>query len=267
MTDEAQLPTVMIVDDVRFLRELAALFLGRTSHVVACASGAEALEAASREAPGVIVSDYRMPEMSGVELCRTIRRDPLLAGTPFIMLVSDLSGAERGQAVRGGADDVLSKPLSRLDLIDSVRRLLRSASERSMPRVEIEVPISVAGLVDQHIEPSVEPRGTAHQIEKGVVRNLSRGGMFVETDCDLSDHQEVTLQFRLPDSSEVLTPSAQVVWERRERTGRDGLATRPGFGLRFLEIDGATSDRVGDYVYERTGSAPTDHSHRAAGGA
>jgi len=242
-------PTVLVVDDVPYMLELASLFLGRTSSVITAQSGEEALAIAREQRPSVIVSDRRMPGMDGVAFCRAVARDPALASVPFVMLVSDDTGVERGLAVRAGAADVLAKPLSRIALVDSVSRLCRKEHESSMPRIELDVPISV---ITAHAEEG--DRQAPRCTEKGIVRNLSRGGLFVETESELPTHGEVDLRFRLPDSADLLAPSAQVIWRRRplpvsEQSCEDDALS--GFGLRFLEVDGATLRRLDDFVYER----------------
>lgn len=241
-------PTVLIVDDVPYMLELASLFLARISSVVAARSGEEALELARACRPDVVVCDRRMPGMDGIELCRVFARERDLALVPFVMLIADDTGVERGQAIRAGAADVLSKPLSRVALIDTVRRLSRPRSDRSQPRIALDVPVSVCCAEGQG--QAREPR-----FEKGMVRNLSRGGLFVEMRCDLAMRAEVDLSFRLPDSPHWLAPTAEVVWCRRERARSDARDTRlssAGFGLRFLEIDASTSRQLEDYVFERT---------------
>lgn len=240
------LPTVLLVDDVTYLRDLASSFLARTSRVLTAGDGAEALAVARADRPDLIVSDMRMPGMNGVELCKTLARERALAGVPFIMLVSDATGVERGRAIRAGATDVLSKPLSRQSLLESVRRLLRHAPQRSLPRIATDLPVGVSAVSEMGDE-------RERTIEKGVVRNLSRGGVFLETDCALARQAEVRLHFRLPGSPDLLMPSAQVVWGRRARPDApDPAMLAAGFGLRFLEIDDAACRIVDDFVYERT---------------
>ena len=116
--------TVLVVDDVPYLLELASLFLQRTARVVTARGGEEGLRSIRREQPDLILCDDNMPDLSGAQLCHEIRQDPELQATPFIMLLSDPGASARGAAIRAGANDVLAKPLSRLSLVDSVSRFL-----------------------------------------------------------------------------------------------------------------------------------------------
>lgn len=229
--------TVLVVDDVPYLLELASLFLGRTVRVLTAPGGSEALEIARRETPDLILCDDSMPGMDGAALCRAVRGEPPLDHTPFVMLVSDSGARARGDAIRAGADDVLAKPLSRLSLVDSVSRFLGQSRVRALPRIETRVPVTVTSG-DRELE--------------GMLLNLSRGGAFVETDAPLVCADEVGLRFRLPDSTVVLAPSAEVIWCRKHYASR---RSADGAGLRFVEIDGPSVRSLDDFVYERTSTA------------
>jgi uncharacterized protein (TIGR02266 family) len=234
--------TVLVVDDVPYMLELASLFLARTARVITATSGSQALDLALRRRPDLIVSDYQMPGMSGADLCRAAAADPRLCSTPFIMLVSGAHSSERGEAIRAGATDVLAKPLSRLSLIESVSRQLGTARYRSLPRVELEIPVRVTAATRE---------------ELGVVRNVSRGGVFVETRCELPRLSEVDLRFRLPGTPHLLAASAQVIWRQPDARQHsvpdagDPPIERHGFGLRFLDLDRAGIRSLDDFVFER----------------
>lgn len=231
-------PTVLVVDDVPYLRELAGIFLARTARVVTAADADEGMRVAWRERPDLILCDDRMPGATGADLCRRVRQDPDLENTPFIMLVSDPCAASRGAAIRAGADDVLAKPLSRIALIESVSRFLTANRVRGLPRIEMDVPVTVT---------------TPDHEVSGIVRNVSRGGVFVETEEPLHQTDEVGLLFRLPDSPVLIAPSAEVVWCRNRFESR---RTQDGAGLRFVELDSNSVQTLDDYVYEHT-PAPT----------
>ncbi len=234
------LGTVLVIDDVPYMLELASVFLSRTARVLTASGGAEGLEIARRHRPDLIVSDSQMPGLSGVELCRAAAADPRLCSTPVIILVNGASGRERGLAIRAGATDVLVKPLSRLSLIEAVSRQLSGARLRALPRVPLEIRARVTASTRE---------------ETGVVRNVSRGGLFLETSCDLAQRSEVDLRFRLPGSPHLLAASAQVIWRKPEVPGRpsgsEGAGSAHGFGLRFLDIDRTGIRSLDDFVYER----------------
>ena len=223
--------TILVVDDVPMFRELGKLFLARSGKVVTADSVESALEAARRTSPDLVVTDLHMPDRDGEELCRTLKADPSTQHIPVVVLTGTDASVDRGRAIRAGADDVLCKPLSRLQLIDAVNRFLRFESLPGLPRIEIDQPVHLVG-------DTLDAWGT--------VRNLSRGGLFVETECQLDVRSEVQLQFHLPESQAEIEPTAQVVW-RRGNSGRP-----PGVGLRFVEVDGPSVRNLEDFVFEHS---------------
>lgn len=224
--------TILFVDDVQMFRDLGALFLARVGRVITAKSGGEALEIASRERPDVMLVDLSMPGMDGDEVCRELRTDRKLRDTPLIMLVGDDSPSEWGRAVRSGANDVLSKPLSRVSLNSSVSRFLRDGPLKGLQRVEMNLAVELK----------------LGQVKRwGKVRNLSRGGVFIETDCTVFRNTEVELSFILPESDRTLTSTAHVIWQRLGGT----CAPRNGIGMRFVDISGESIRSLEDFVFDR----------------
>ena len=83
------MPTVLIVDDkAENVYLLQSMLQGSGFAVQTAGNGAEALALARRTPPDLIVSDILMPVMDGFTFCREIRKDPLLAGTPFIFFTA-----------------------------------------------------------------------------------------------------------------------------------------------------------------------------------
>ncbi len=106
--------TVLVVDDLQSTRMLVADMLremGFTS-IVEAASGAEAIRKLNQERPGLIVCDYVMRGMSGVDLVREVRKNPDLRQLPVIMLSNNRDVPLIDAAFHAGADDYLVKPIS-----------------------------------------------------------------------------------------------------------------------------------------------------------
>ncbi|MCL4683975.1 response regulator [Myxococcota bacterium] len=223
--------TILVVDDTPLLRELAALFLARAGRVFTAASGEEALTLASVIRPDLVFADVSMPGLGGTELCRLLKRDPRHQGVPVILLTSSDAASERESAIRAGADDVIPKPVERLHLLEAARRLLAESPLRGLPRISIDAPVALR-------KRRSEWRGTA--------RNLSRGGVFVETDQTLTTRTELDLALDLPETPLALASTAQVIWARP--SAPDQAA---GMGLRFLGLDRRMARQLMEYVDER----------------
>ena len=223
--------SILVVDDAAMFRDLQALFLARQGRVLTAASGKEGLELAHRHRPDVILLDLFMPELDGEAVCRMLRADPVLQDTPVVMLTASQRAEDYERSIRAGANQVLTKPIHRVALIDAVSRYLQSPTPRGMPRVDVATAVRILRAAGEY---------------SGTATNLSRGGLFVESSCDATPSEEVALEFSLPESLYVLTPTARVVWRREP-----GAGVEPGFGARFVRIDGESVRTLSDFVSER----------------
>ena len=86
--------------------------------------------------PSLIILDLMLPGMSGTELCRRLRREPLTRRTPIIMLTARTHEADRVAGLDLGADDYITKPFSVRELLARVRAVLRRVDETTLPRYE-----------------------------------------------------------------------------------------------------------------------------------
>jgi DNA-binding response OmpR family regulator len=97
---------VLVVDDERDVCRLLTYNLEQAGFETEAAStGAEALLAAGRSPPAVVVLDVGLPDLSGVEICRRLRAEPALAGTGILMLTAMGADEDRIAGLEAGADD------------------------------------------------------------------------------------------------------------------------------------------------------------------
>jgi len=118
--------TVVVADDAGPSLDLLRTILERDGHTVHGArDGAQVLELARRESPDVVVTDVRMPKLSGYEVCRRLKNDPSTRFIP-VVLVTGMDGMEeRLEGINAGADDFLNKPVNPQELSARVRSLVR----------------------------------------------------------------------------------------------------------------------------------------------
>ncbi|MBI2756397.1 MAG: response regulator transcription factor [Chloroflexi bacterium] len=123
-----EIPRLLVVDDDPHLRELLQVALAEEGfHVSLVPDGAAAVAAVEQDAFDAILMDVMMPEMDGIEACRTIR---LRSPVPIIMLTARRNEADVVAGLEAGADDYVTKPFSISELTARIRANLR--------RVEID---------------------------------------------------------------------------------------------------------------------------------
>ncbi len=117
---------ILIVEDEEALATLLEYNLGKESFDVALASdGEEAMLKIEEEAPDLVILDWMLPKVSGIEVCRRLRARPDTRNLPIIMLTARSEEADRIRGLETGADDYLTKPFSTNELIARVRAVLR----------------------------------------------------------------------------------------------------------------------------------------------
>ena len=127
---------ILVVEDEEALAALLDYNLGREGFEVRVAGdGDEAMTAIEEERPDLVLLDWMLPGLSGIEVCRRIRARSELGDMPVIMLTARGEEADRVRGLDTGADDYLTKPFSVPELVARVRALLR----RARPTISSEV--------------------------------------------------------------------------------------------------------------------------------
>lgn len=121
---------ILVVEDEKDISELVALHLRREGHdVVIVENGEDALSRLNDENFDLVVLDWMLPGLSGLELCKKIRTQSLTSGLPIVMLTARAHATDIVLGLEMGADDYVTKPFEIPVLLARVRALLR----RSQP--------------------------------------------------------------------------------------------------------------------------------------
>lgn len=119
-------PVILLVDDETDLLTLLRYNLERAGlEVLAASDGEEALMIVSERRVDLVLLDWMMPHMSGIEVCRQLRRKPATRNIPIIILTARGEEADRIRGLDTGADDYVSKPFSTDELVARIRAVLR----------------------------------------------------------------------------------------------------------------------------------------------
>ena len=117
---------ILVVEDEDALATLLEYNLGKEKFDVTLAGdGEEALLKIEEQAPDLVILDWMLPKVSGIEVCRRIRAKPETKNLPIIMLTARSEEADRIRGLETGADDYLTKPFSNDELVARVRAVLR----------------------------------------------------------------------------------------------------------------------------------------------
>lgn len=117
--------TVLVVEDAPSERALMTHYLSESGYSVLSATSAqEALNKASKEPIDVIVTDILMPDVSGFELCRSLKRHPQTAQVPIVICTSKNQDIDRLWGLKQGADAYLTKPFTQTQLVQAVHSVL-----------------------------------------------------------------------------------------------------------------------------------------------
>lgn len=149
---------ILVVEDETDLAELVAFNLRAAGHdVTVVHEGNTALAEIQRSQPDLLVLDLMLPDLSGVEVCRRVRRNTTTARLPVIMLTARNDEVDRVVGFEVGADDYIAKPFSPRELVLRVEAILR----RTANSTEAEAPqvIALGDLVIDVPAHRVEVRG------------------------------------------------------------------------------------------------------------
>jgi two-component system phosphate regulon response regulator PhoB len=131
---------ILVVEDEPPIRDLIAFNLRRAGCDVAVAEhGRAALASIADRRPEIVLVDWMLPGMSGLELVRQLRRDAATRDIPILMLTARSQEADKVTGLESGADDYLTKPFSGRELIARIQAILRRAAPAGeSERVETE---------------------------------------------------------------------------------------------------------------------------------
>lgn len=125
-TPSEMLKKILLVDDEKNVRELVRATLETEEYVLFEAlDGMEAVELARREVPDVMVMDWMMPKMNGIEATRAIRSSPRTAAIPIILLTARSQAEDFAAGKAAGVNAYLVKPFSPFELLERVESLLQ----------------------------------------------------------------------------------------------------------------------------------------------
>lgn len=126
--------TIMIVEDEQAIALLLKYNLEKNGYeTIIVSHGNRVVTAVEKYLPSLVLLDWMLPEMSGLELCKIIRNNPELKNIPIIMLTAKSQEEDKVIGLSAGADDYVTKPFSVPELLARIKTNLRRVSTVNQP--------------------------------------------------------------------------------------------------------------------------------------
>lgn len=153
--------TILVVDDEVKITEVIVSYLENAGYRAVCAfDGSQAMELFEKLSPALIILDLMLPDMSGEDICRAIRKK---SRVPIIMLTAKVEDADIIKGLEIGADDYLTKPFSPKQLVARVEAVLRRVSTEAVPLSD-ELSFNSGELVIDGLRHEVRKNGRQIQL-------------------------------------------------------------------------------------------------------
>ena len=127
MSDEKPLKVLVVDDEIHIVQVVAIKLRNNGYEVITCENGAQAFQLASNEKPNVIVTDFQMPVMTGLELVENLRSNPDTADIPAILLTARGFAIQERQKEDLKISACVSKPFSPRELLQSIEEVLKES--------------------------------------------------------------------------------------------------------------------------------------------
>lgn len=160
--------TILVVEDEPAIQELILYNLRSAGYIALCADSAERASAMINDVlPDLVLLDWMLPKMSGIDFARLLRRDARTKSVPIIMLTARVDESDKVAGLEVGADDYVTKPFSPRELVARIKAVLR----RRLPEVSDEV-LDIGGL---RLDPTTHRVTLSDEKEATQPREISLG--------------------------------------------------------------------------------------------
>jgi two-component system phosphate regulon response regulator PhoB len=159
MTKKSTMSKILIVEDDPDIRELLRFNLEKAGYTIFLAEdGEKAFTLARKHVPDIILLDLMLPGVDGLEVCRTLKKDPELQRIPIIMVTAKGEEMDRVVGLELGADDYVVKPFSLREVVLRIRKILDRGEKQAAPSIlkaaslVLDLDAHTARLGDQLLE-------------------------------------------------------------------------------------------------------------------
>ncbi|MGH8102979.1 MAG: diguanylate cyclase domain-containing protein, partial [bacterium] len=238
-------PRILVADDEPDnLALLTARLTAAGFEVITAGDGKEALEKARVNPPDVIISDWVMPQMDGLELCKAVHADPALRYCYFIIMTAYMQIEDKVVGLESGADQYLFKPFNSTELLSLVKAGLTIASNQKKT-LALATTDGLSGLLNA--------RAFRSSLEQGLKNAKTPVSLLV---IDVNDFKRINDTLGHAEGDRVVKSVADFL--RKDLRGDDYVARLGGdeFGIILHNADSGISEMVANRIHMRSEKAP-----------
>ncbi|MEM0087269.1 MAG: response regulator [Candidatus Micrarchaeaceae archaeon] len=156
LQETTPLRRIMIVEDDKNINKLMALSIGKGFDITQIYDGAEALERIKMEKPDLVVLDLMLPNVDGLTICQTIKKDPNLSDTIVIIVSAMDATSNRFKGIKYGADYYIKKPFDPDTLRSLVTIFLKKKGKRFDPLIDLPNEDKISNAVEKAVKSDLE---------------------------------------------------------------------------------------------------------------
>ncbi len=219
---------VLLVDDVKLFLRLEETFFKRTGcEILTAESGKEAISAARDNKPDLILLDYIMPDMMGDEVCKRLKSEVSTKDIPVMIVSTSADSTDIDKCFAAGASEYVTKPINAKEILTKAASIL-DVPQRVHYRVEVNMQVIGEVSGESFTELS---------------RNISRGGLLVESDKDLANGTTVFLELPLLPEQGTISFKGQVV-----RRDLDQSSGKYLVAMKFLDLTPEQKSILAEFI-------------------
>jgi two-component system cell cycle response regulator DivK len=230
-----EMKLLLVVDSSASLVFSTATFLRNLQYKVKTATSAEsALQIMTESPPAMVIMDTVLPNMSGIDLLKMMKQNPLLKAIPVIMQTFQADPAVKETCTLAGCAGYLNKPVDPAALYRSIQAVMEST-----PRQTIRIDLSLKVLVGDETSRD----GLKREEE---VTTLSEGGLYIKS--HVPDPVKTVLPLTLFIRSRIIKATAEVLYSSVKTGGQHKV---PGMGLKFVSIADEDRKFIRNFITDR----------------
>ncbi|GJL76870.1 response regulator transcription factor [Nitrosomonas sp.] len=218
--------SILLIEDEKALREnIAEIIAHYGYHIISAPTGEEGVKKALQFMPDIIVCDIMLPGIDGYDVFTQVKQIPQLLSTAFIFLTAKSTRADTRTGMNMGADDYLTKPFTKEELINSIKARVEKLTQIRKNRTE----------KDTLIEPALEKMAGLTKTERRVLNKISEGfttpqiaqKLFVSKKTIENHRVNISRKLNLSGPNSLISFALRLKTQQSDNQPQDNLSSTP----------------------------------------